>query len=217
MLGDKRIVTVVRSWLEGKPTLRFGLVIVCIGLAVLVVFAGVTVILSSSSKVEQEDLVSRYPDEEITTTDASTRADSPGSIYEGSIARSTPAFEQKPIAAAVVVPSSTTTKADKRDVRAQDRLSPRGRGRGARGNHHFSRRNAVAQEPSSAPTLGVNERQATTAEPLATAAEPLSSADELTSPMSEGDLGFSEELLEEEQPEEVVEARVGEDVYARAW
>ncbi|HZB84736.1 MAG TPA: hypothetical protein VE288_18030 [Rubrobacteraceae bacterium] len=93
--------------------------------------------------------------------------------------------QQKPIAAAVVVPSSTTTKANKRD--------------------------AVAQELFSAPTLGINERQATTAEPI-------SSADEITSPMSEEDLGFSEELLEEEeQPEEVVEARVGEDVYARAW
>jgi hypothetical protein len=35
--------------------------------------------------------------------------------------------------------------------------------------------------------------------------------------MSGEDLGFSEELLEEEQPEEVVEARAGKDVYARAW
>jgi hypothetical protein len=160
-------------------------VIVCIGLAVLVVFSGITLILSSSSKVEQADLVFRYPDEETTTTSVSTRADSPGLVYEGSTARSTPVFEQKPIAAAVVVPSSTTTKANKRD--------------------------AVAQELFSAPTLEINERQATTAEPI-------SSADEITSPMSEEDLGFSEELLEEEeQPEEVVEARVGEDVYARAW
>ncbi len=187
MLGDRRIVTVVRSWLEGKPTLRFGLGIVCIGLAVLVAFAGITLILSSSSKVEQQDLVSRYPDEETPTTSVGTRPDSPGLVYEGSTARSTPVFEQKLIAAAVVVPSSTTTKV-----------------------------NNVAQEPPSAPTLGVNERQATTAEPLATAAEPLSSADELTFPMSEGDLCFSEELLEEEQPEEVVEARAGKDVYARA-
>jgi hypothetical protein len=211
VLGDKRIVTVVRSWLEGKPTLRAGLVIVCVGLAVLVVFAGITVILSASSKVEQEGLVSRYPDEETPTTSVSTRADSQGLVYEGSIARSTPVFEQPPIAAAVVVPSSTTIEANKRNVRAQDRLSPRGRGRGASGDHHFSRRDAVPQEPSSTPTLGVNERQATTAEPI-------SSADELTSPMSEEDLGFSEELLEEEeQPEEVVEARVGEDAYARAW
>ena len=158
----------MRSWFEGKPAIRFGLLIVCIDLALLVVFTGVIMFLTSSSKEEQADLVSRYPDEEARTADVIEREEA---------VNPSPTITAPKDSLAVLVPTKATN---------------------------------IAQEPTSAPVVASDEQQATTEEPLST-------DDAETAAITEEDVDFPEKPLEEEQVEEVADARAGADVYGRAW